>query len=107
MSSHSDSEIVSVPLEEKLHSVKPKYTISYLDSVEPNDTKIRKSKRTKQKESINVTISMQPFETDDESDDTWYPPQHPVAKRRKKARKEKREQRKRKPKEERWSYWKK
>jgi len=33
-----------------------------------------------------------------DSDDTWYPPQHPITKRRKRKLQLK-------PKEERWSYW--
>ena len=54
---------------------------------------------------------MSPFdgmqEDSDESDDTWYPPQHPIAKKRCFKRKQKHLKNKSKPKEERWSYWKK
>jgi hypothetical protein len=42
-----------------------------------------------------------------ESDDTWYPPQHPIAKKRLGKRKLLRLGKEQKPKEERWSYWKK
>jgi hypothetical protein len=51
---------------------------------------------------IQFTLSI-PTNNDD-SDSTWYPPQHPKSSSRRRIR---RKQTKSKPKEQRWSYWKK
>lgn len=105
MASHSDSEIIEIQPNHKLSSnQEAKHKLSFLDQIEPKQS-------TKSSKQINFTISMSPFDViqgdSDESDDTWYPPQHPISKKQNFKRKQKPRNKKRKPKEERWSYWKK